>query len=228
MVLAPRSSRRRASARAKEGSVRREAYRPDAGLRAQRVKGALVGYRGKVGSRLAPASRWGRHEVTPIGREDPIQITGHERAVNFTRPTSSSSRSSEASSRASRTSSGQRGSACEEQTALGELAREQGVQLFVRPNFASRCGVRMRFAREAGRILPRSEIIELAQRVEARRSIGHGEGDGRSPRRRHPIPRCACRGRGPPGSALRASGSPADDRSATTRTRVRRTSRACC
>ncbi len=49
----------------------------------------------------------------------------------------------------------------EEQTALGELAGEQGVQLFVAPNFAVGAVLMMRFAAEAGRVLPRSEIIEL-------------------------------------------------------------------
>ena len=127
-----------------------EADRPDAGLSGRSgVKVALVGYQGKVGRVLQPALEDAGHEVTPIGREDPIQIEGHDAAVNFTRPDVVFVTVSGASSRASRTSSEQRGSAGKSSTALGDLAREQGVQLFVAPNFAVGAVLMMRFAAEA-------------------------------------------------------------------------------
>jgi 4-hydroxy-tetrahydrodipicolinate reductase len=43
----------------------------------------------------------------------------------------------------------------------GELAAEREVQLFVAPNFAIGAVLMMRLAAEAGRYLPRAEIVEL-------------------------------------------------------------------
>ncbi len=43
----------------------------------------------------------------------------------------------------------------------GELAAERGLQLFVAPNFAIGAVLMMRLAAEAGRYLPRAEIVEL-------------------------------------------------------------------
>jgi 4-hydroxy-tetrahydrodipicolinate reductase len=45
--------------------------------------------------------------------------------------------------------------------ALGELARERGIQLFYAPNFAIGAVLMMRLAAEAARFLPRAEVIEL-------------------------------------------------------------------
>ena len=50
------------------------------------VKVALIGYRGKVGPVLHPALEAAGHQVTPIGREDAIEIEATMRRVNFTRP----------------------------------------------------------------------------------------------------------------------------------------------
>jgi 4-hydroxy-tetrahydrodipicolinate reductase len=48
-----------------------------------------------------------------------------------------------------------------EPQALAAVARERGVQLFVAPNFAVGAVLMMRLAAEAGRYLPRAEIVEL-------------------------------------------------------------------
>ena len=44
---------------------------------------------------------------------------------------------------------------------LGGYAQEQGVQLFVAPNFAVGAVLMIRLAAEAARYLPRTEIVEL-------------------------------------------------------------------
>ncbi len=54
--------------------------------------------------------------------------------------------------------------------ASGELAAERGLSLFVAPNFALGAVVMMLLAAEAGRYLPRAEIVEL-----------HGEGKKDAP-----------------------------------------------
>ncbi len=122
---------------------------------------ALLGYRGKVGSALQPALEGAGHEVTPIGREDPIRLTGHDAAINFTRPDVAYVTVKRSLEEGVPNIVGTTGLGREELTALGDLAREQGVQLFVAPNFAVGAVLMMRFAAEAGRILPRSEIVEL-------------------------------------------------------------------
>jgi 4-hydroxy-tetrahydrodipicolinate reductase len=125
------------------------------------VKIALVGYRGKVGSALQPALEEAGHRVTPIGREDPIQIEGHDAAINFTRPDVVYVTVKRSLEQGVANVVGTTGLGHEELTALGDLAQEQGVQLFVAPNFAVGAVLMMRFAAEAGRVFPRSEIVEL-------------------------------------------------------------------
>ena len=125
------------------------------------MKIALVGYRGKVGSALQPALEEAGHQVTPIGREDPIQIEGHDAAINFTRPDVVYVTVKRSLEQGVPNVVGTTGLGREELTALGDLAREEGVQLFVAPNFAVGAVLMMRFAAEAGRVLPRSEIVEL-------------------------------------------------------------------
>jgi 4-hydroxy-tetrahydrodipicolinate reductase len=125
------------------------------------VKIALVGYRGKVGSALRPALEVAGHQVTPIGREDPIQIEGHDAAINFTRPDVVYVTVKRSLEQGVANVVGTTGLGREELTALGDLAQEQEVQLFVAPNFAVGAVLMMRFAAEAGRVFPRSEIVEL-------------------------------------------------------------------
>ncbi len=122
---------------------------------------ALLGYRGKVGSALQPALEGAGHEVTPIGREDPILLEGHDAAINFTRPDVAYVTVKRSLEEGVPNIVGTTGLGREELTALGDLARKKDVQLFVAPNFAVGAVLMMRFAAEAGRILPRSEIVEL-------------------------------------------------------------------
>jgi len=125
------------------------------------VKIALIGYRGKVGSALQPALEEAGHQVTPIGREDPIQIEGHDAAINFTRPDVVYVTVKRSLEQGVANVVGTTGLGREELNALGDLAQEQGVQLFVAPNFAVGAVLMMRFAAEAGRVFPRAEIVEL-------------------------------------------------------------------
>jgi 4-hydroxy-tetrahydrodipicolinate reductase len=122
------------------------------------VKIALFGFRGKVGSVLAPALEAAGHDVTGIGRGDERTIGGHDAAVDFTTP-----EAVEGNVRASL----EHGVPCVVGTtgwnarAVGPLAAERGLQLFVAPNFAIGAVLMMRLAAEAARFLPRTEIVEL-------------------------------------------------------------------
>jgi 4-hydroxy-tetrahydrodipicolinate reductase len=114
------------------------------------VKVALSGRGGKVGSVLAPALEAAGHELVELDEADAM--------VDFTAPDAV-----EGNVRAAL----ERGVPCVVGTsgwqpeALGALAEERGVALFVAPNFAIGAVLMMRFAAEAGRFLPRAEIVEL-------------------------------------------------------------------
>jgi 4-hydroxy-tetrahydrodipicolinate reductase len=125
------------------------------------VKVALLGYRGKVGHVLQPALEAAGHDVTPIGREDPIQLEGHDAAINFTRPDVAYVTVRRALEQGVPNVVGTTGLGKDELDALGDLAAEKGIQLFVAPNFAVGAVLMMRFAAEAARRLPRAEIVEL-------------------------------------------------------------------
>jgi 4-hydroxy-tetrahydrodipicolinate reductase len=125
------------------------------------VKVALLGFQGKVGRVLQPALEEAGHEVTPIGRDDPIQIEGHDAAINFTRPDAAFVTVRLALEQGVPNIVGTTGLGKEELAALGELAAEKGIQLFVAPNFAVGAILMMRFAAEAAKHLPRAEIVEL-------------------------------------------------------------------
>jgi 4-hydroxy-tetrahydrodipicolinate reductase len=125
------------------------------------VKVALLGYRGKVGRALLPALEDAGHDVTPIGRADPIQVEGHGAAINFTRPDVAYVTVRRALEQGVPNIVGTTGLGPEELEALGYLAAEKGVQLFVAPNFALGAILMMRFAGEAAKHLPRAEIVEM-------------------------------------------------------------------
>ena len=125
------------------------------------MKVALLGYRGKVGRVLQPALEEAGHEVTPVGRDDPIQLEGHDAAINFTRPDVAYVTVRRALEQGVPNIVGTTGLGREELDALGDLAAEKGVQLFVAPNFAVGAVLMMRFAAEAATQLPRAEIIEM-------------------------------------------------------------------
>jgi 4-hydroxy-tetrahydrodipicolinate reductase len=115
------------------------------------VKVVLNGRGGKVGRVLVPALEAAGHELVR-GLEDA------EAMVDFTGP-----EVVEANVRAAL----EAGVPCVvgttgwEPARLDALARERGVALFVAPNFAVGAVLMMRFAAEAARHLPRTEIVEL-------------------------------------------------------------------
>jgi 4-hydroxy-tetrahydrodipicolinate reductase len=125
------------------------------------VRVALLGYRGKVGRVLQPALEEAGHEVTPVGRDDPIQLEGHDAVINFTRPDVAYVTVRRSLEQGVPNIVGTTGLGKEELGALGDLAAEKGVQLFVAPNFAVGAILMMRFAAEAAKHLPRAEIVEL-------------------------------------------------------------------
>ena len=111
---------------------------------------ALNGRGGKVGSVLGPALEAAGHQLVDVGVAEIM--------VDFTAP-----EAVEANVRAAV----ERGVPCVvgttgwEPESLGKLAEEKGVQLLYAPNFALGAVLMMRFAEQAARYLPRTEIIEL-------------------------------------------------------------------
>jgi 4-hydroxy-tetrahydrodipicolinate reductase len=122
------------------------------------VKIALFGARGRVGRVLAPALVEAGHELTPIGRGEEIDVTGHEAAVDFTYPEAVATNVARALDAGVPSIVGTTGADVD---GLGELALERGLQLFYAPNFAIGAVLMMRFAAEAAKVLPNAEIIEL-------------------------------------------------------------------
>ena len=122
---------------------------------------ALIGHRGKVGRLLLPALEAAGHEVKPIGRGDPLEVGGLEAAIDFSAPDAVASNVQRCLEQGVPCVVGTTGLGEDQLEALGELARSQGVQLLVAPNFAVGALLMMRFAAEAARHLPRAEIVEL-------------------------------------------------------------------
>lgn len=122
---------------------------------------ALVGYTGKVGRVLLPALEAAGHAVKPIGRGDRLDVRGLDAAIDFTAPSVVYTLVSRVLEQDVPCIVGTTGLGEEELQALDELARSRSIQLFVAPNFAVGALLMMRFAAEAGRYLPRAEIVEL-------------------------------------------------------------------
>ncbi len=122
------------------------------------MKVALLGAGGKVGSVLGPALAAAGHQVTGLSRGDELFLEGHDAAVDFTTPDAV-----DGNIRAAL----EQGVPCVVGTTgwdagpAGALAAERGLPLFVAPNFAIGAVLMMRLAAEAGRFLPRAEIVEL-------------------------------------------------------------------
>jgi 4-hydroxy-tetrahydrodipicolinate reductase len=110
---------------------------------------------------LGPALEAAGHEVKGVGRDDLIEVEGLDAAIHFTRPDVAYVTVRRCLEQGVANVVGTTGLGEEELEALGELAREQSVQLFVAPNFAIGAVLMMRFASEAARLLPRAEIVEL-------------------------------------------------------------------
>ena len=121
----------------------------------------LLGAGGKVGSVLAPRLEAAGHEVTRVGRGDPVDASGHDAAVDFTRPDAVRENVERCLAAAVPCVVGTTGLGRGDLDALDGRARERGVACFVAPNFALGAVLMMRFAAEAGRFLPRAAIVEL-------------------------------------------------------------------
>jgi 4-hydroxy-tetrahydrodipicolinate reductase len=125
------------------------------------VKICLKGRGGKVGQVLAPALEAAGHELVELGDAEAL--------VDFTTPEAAPENVRAALEAGTPCVVGTTGWDSEP---LGELARERGVALFVAPNFALGAVLMMRLAEEAGRHLPRAEIVELHN--EAKRDAPSG------------------------------------------------------
>jgi 4-hydroxy-tetrahydrodipicolinate reductase len=111
----------------------------------------LLGRHGKVGSVLGPALVEAGHELVDSSQDA-------EAAVDFTRP--------DAVEENVRTCLEDRvpvvvGTTGFDQKRVDALAREHGLPVFYAPNFALGAVLMMRFAEEAGKVLPNAEIVEL-------------------------------------------------------------------
>jgi 4-hydroxy-tetrahydrodipicolinate reductase len=122
------------------------------------MKIAFFGADGKVGRAVVPVLERAGHEVRGIELGDEPDVRGLDAAVDFTTP---------ASAPANVRAALEQGVSCVVGTTgwdahqAGELARENGLHLFVAPNFSLGAVLMMRFAAEAAQYFPRAEIVEL-------------------------------------------------------------------
>jgi 4-hydroxy-tetrahydrodipicolinate reductase len=136
------------------------------------VRVLLYGARGKVGSAIGPRLAEAGHEVTPVTSSDDVEPAGHDAAVDFTRPDAVRSNVERCLAAGIPAIVGTTGLAPDDVAALDGLAREREAPCLVVPNFALGAILMMRFAAEAGRHLPRAEIVELHH--EAKRDAPSG------------------------------------------------------
>ena len=108
-----------------------------------------------------PALEGAGHEVKGIGREDAVEVEGLEAAVHFTRPDAAFLAIRACLEQGVPSVVGTSGLEHKELDDLGDYAQEQGLSLFVAPNFAVGAVLMIRLASEAARYLPRAEIVEL-------------------------------------------------------------------
>jgi 4-hydroxy-tetrahydrodipicolinate reductase len=122
------------------------------------MKLAFFGAEGKVGRALVPVLERAGHEVRGIEVGDKPDVRGLEAAVDFTTPGAAPENVRAAL---------EQGVSCVVGTTgwdaqpLDGLAREQGLRLFVAPNFSLGAVLMMRFAAQAAQYFPRAEIVEL-------------------------------------------------------------------
>jgi 4-hydroxy-tetrahydrodipicolinate reductase len=125
------------------------------------VKVLLLGARGKVGSVLGPRLAAAGHDVTGVGRGDELDPSGQDAAVDFTRPDAVRANVERCLAGSVPCVVGTTGLDETDLEELGHRAEDQGVPLFVAPNFAIGAVLMMRFAAEAAHHLPKAEIVEL-------------------------------------------------------------------
>jgi 4-hydroxy-tetrahydrodipicolinate reductase len=115
------------------------------------VKVCLLGRHGKVGAVLAPALEQAGHELLEAA-------AGADAAVDFTRPDAVEENVRVCLEAGAPVVIGTTGFHRER---VDALARERGLPVFHAPNFALGAILMMRFAAEAGRLLPHAAIVEL-------------------------------------------------------------------
>jgi 4-hydroxy-tetrahydrodipicolinate reductase len=125
------------------------------------VRVLLLGGSGKVGSALAPRLAEAGHELTSVSSGDAWEPAGHEAAVDFTEPAAVRANVERCLAASVPAVVGTTGLGPDDLEAFDALGREHEVACFVAPNFALGAVLMMRFAAEAGRHLPRAEIVEL-------------------------------------------------------------------
>ena len=111
----------------------------------------LLGRRGKVGSVLAPALEQAGHELVETSGEA-------EAAVDFTRPEAVEDNVRVCLEDGVPVVIGTTGF---DQERVAALARVHELPVFHAPNFALGAILMMRFAAEAGKLMPHAEIVEL-------------------------------------------------------------------
>lgn len=119
---------------------------------------AFFGADGKVGRAVVPVLEAAGHTVRGFEIGDAIDVAGLDACVDFTMPDAAPSNVRSALEQGVSCVVGTTGW---DPAALGELARDRGLKLFVAPNFSIGAVLLMRFAAEAAAYMPRAEIIEL-------------------------------------------------------------------
>jgi 4-hydroxy-tetrahydrodipicolinate reductase len=115
------------------------------------VKVLLLGRRGKVGSVLSPALEAAGHELVETAE-------GADAAVDFTRPDAVEENVRACLEAGIPVVVGTTGF---DHESVAALAREHELPVFYAPNFALGAVLMMRFAAEAGTLMPRAEIVEF-------------------------------------------------------------------
>jgi 4-hydroxy-tetrahydrodipicolinate reductase len=122
------------------------------------VKIAFFGAEGKTGSAVARRLEQAGHEVRGIELGDEPDVSGCDAAVDFTTPEAAPDNVRAALAHGVSCVVGTTGW---DPAELGALAEENGLRLFVAPNFSIGAVLMLRFAREAAVHFPRAEIVEL-------------------------------------------------------------------
>jgi 4-hydroxy-tetrahydrodipicolinate reductase len=131
------------------------------------VRVLLYGVGGKVGTVLAPALEDAGHDVVAVTTADDVDPSGHEAAIDFTRPDAVRRNVERCLSAGVPCVVGTTGLGPADLDDFDALARERGIPCFVAPNFALGAVLMMRFAAEAARHMPRAEIVELHDEAKA-------------------------------------------------------------
>ena len=116
---------------------------------------ALYGASGKVGALVEPALRDAGHDVVDGRVQGP---GGADVAIDFTRPEAVAANVAACLADGTPVVIGTSGFDLD---AVDAAARTAGVPCFYAPNFALGAVLMMRFAEEAAKVFPRSEIVEL-------------------------------------------------------------------